>query len=170
MVRVPLYAQKAMSSEKLDLSDLGKLVAAERKRRGWSLRETARAVDVPFNTLARVEKGHVPDLPKFKRLVEWSGADINSFFELREKPEDTTELIASHLQADRNLSPEAAERITGIVKDLYRALASPQQIVAVHLRSAKTFHPEAARKLAAIINDLNQALIEESDHGPTKGI
>ena len=66
-----------MNAGKLELSDLGRLVLAERSRRGLSLREVAHAVGIPFNTLARVEKGHVPDLPKFKRLVEWCGADIH---------------------------------------------------------------------------------------------
>ena len=159
-----------MTPEKLDLSDLGKLVAAERKRRGWSLRDTARAVDIPFNTLARVEKGHVPDLPKFKRLVEWCGGDINDFFELREKTTATPDLIEGHLQADRTLSPEAAEHIAGIVKDLYKALASPPRVFAVHLRSAKTFRPEAALKLGTMINDLNEALLEESEDGSKKGV
>ena len=67
-----------MANGGLDLSELGALVAAERSRRGLSLREAAADVGMPFNTLARVEKGHVPDLPKFKRLVDWCGADIAS--------------------------------------------------------------------------------------------
>ena len=74
-----------MNAGKLDLSDLGRLVLAERTRRGMSLRDAALAIGIPFNTLARVEKGHVPDLPKFKRLVEWCGADIKQFFEIQEK-------------------------------------------------------------------------------------
>ena len=74
-----------MEAEKFSLSDLGQLVLAERSRRGMSLRKAARDTGIPFNTLARVEKGHVPDLPKFKRLVEWCGADIRQFFEIQEK-------------------------------------------------------------------------------------
>ena len=92
-----------MNSEGLELSDLGNLVLAERRRRGMSLREAAIAIGIPFNTLARVEKGHVPDLPKFKRLVEWCGADVKQFFEIQEKPTATTDVIAEHLRADRNL-------------------------------------------------------------------
>ena len=113
---------KPMTFAKLELSDLGRLVLAERSRRRMSLREAALAIGIPFNTLARVEKGHVPDLPKFKRLVEWCGADINQFFEIQEKATATTDVIAEHLRADRNLPPEAAERIAGIVGDLYQAL------------------------------------------------
>ena len=150
-----------MNNENLDLSDLGKLVANERRRRGMSLRETAQEVDIPFNTLARVEKGHVPDLPKFKRLVEWCGTDINQFFELRERTTATPDVIADHLQADNNLSPEAADRIAGLVKDLYSALARPEQVAAIHLRSAKTFRPAAARKLGSLINDMNEVLLDE---------
>ena len=159
-----------MSAAKLELSDLGRLVLAERSRRGMSLREAALAIGIPFNTLARVEKGHVPDLPKFKRLVEWCGADINEFFEIQEKATATTNIIAEHLHADRNLPPEAAERIAGIVGDLYQALARPQEIAAVHLRAAKTFRPDAARSLGVLLSDLNQALAEEAADGAAERV
>lgn len=154
----------------LELGDLGRLVRAERSRREVSLREAALALGIPFNTLARVEKGHVPDLPKFKRLVEWCGADINQFFEIQEKATTTPEAIAEHLRTDRNLPPAAAERIAGIVEDLYQALARPQEVAAVHLRAAKTFRPEAARALGDMLNDLNQALMKEAGHGPAQGV
>ena len=49
-----------MSSGNLELTDLGRLVANERTRRGMSLREAAHDTGIPFNTLARVERGHVP--------------------------------------------------------------------------------------------------------------
>ena len=152
-----------MNTGKLDLSDLGQLVFAERTRRGMSMREAAVETEIPLNTLARVEKGHVPDLQKFKRLVEWCGADIRQFFEVHERATATTEVIAEHLEADRNLPPEAAQRIAGIVGDLYQALARPQGIVAVHLRAARTFRPEAASALGALLVDLNEALAKEAD-------
>ena len=159
-----------MSIGKLELSDLGRLVLTERSRRGMSLREAALAIGIPFNTLARIEKGHVPDLPKFKRLVEWCGADVKQFFEMQERATATTDVIAEHLRADRNLPPKAAERIAGIVGDLYQALVRPQEIAAVHLRAAKTFRPDAARALGALLSDLNQALMEEVADGPTERV
>ena len=154
-----------MNTGKLDLSDLGRLVFAERTRRGMSLRDAAVETEIPLNTLARVEKGHVPDLPKFKRLVEWCGADIQQFFEVHERATATTEVIAEQLRADRNLSPEAAERIAGIVGELYQALARPQEVVSVHLRAAKTFRPGAASALGSLLDDLNRALAEEDEDG-----
>ena len=159
-----------MTADKLDLSDLGQLVLAERRRRGMSLRDAARAVGIPFNTLARVEKGHVPDLPKFKRLVEWCGADIKQFFEIQEKAIATTDVIAEHLRADRNLPPKAAERIADIVGELYQALARPQAVAAAHLRAAKTFRPDAARSLGAMLSDLNEALTEETADGTAERV
>ena len=159
-----------MAKGKLQFNDLGSLVVVERNRRGMSLREAATDVGIPFNTLARVEKGHVPDLPKFKRLVEWCGADIKQFFELQEKATATTDLIAEHLRSDRNLSPEAAEQIVGIVNELYQALARPQQVSAVHLRAARTFRPEASRALGMLLDDLNDALLEEFADGPAERV
>ena len=155
-----------MCTRKLEFNDLGRLVLAERKRRGLSLRDAENELGIPFNTLARVEKGHIPDLPKFKRLVEWCGAEIGQFFEVQERPTSTTDLIAEHLGADRNLPHDAAEHIARIVKELYQALARPQEISAAHLRSAPTFHPEAARILGKILDDLNEALVEEAGNGP----
>ena len=155
-----------MNAGKLDLSELGQLVFAERTRREMSLREAALATDIPFNTLARVEKGHIPDLPKFKRLVEWCGADIQQFFEIHERATATTEVIAEQLRADRNLPPEAAERIAGIVDDLYKALARPQEIAAAHLQAATTFRPEAASALGTLLSDLNKALVQVGVNNP----
>ena len=155
-----------MAADSLELSDLGRLVADERQRRGISIREAAKETDIPFNTFARVEKGHVPDLPKFKRLVDWCGTDVRDFFELQEKATATTDLIAEHLRADRNLPPEAAERIAAIVDDLYQALAEPQEVSAAHLRAATTFRPEAARSLGLMLTDMHEALVEESGCGP----
>ena len=132
-----------------------------------SLREAADAVGIPFNTLARVEKGHVPDLPKFKRLVEWCGADIADFFEAHEKAAVTTDVIAEHLRSDRDLPPEAAERIAGIVTELYEALARPERVSAVHLRAAKTFRPDAARALGELVDDMHEALLRDPQDDPS---
>ncbi len=154
-----------MAAGKIELGDLGRLVAAERDRRGLSLREAASAIGIPFNTLARVEKGHVPDLPKFKRLVEWCGADINQFFEWQEKAASTTDIIAEHLRSDPSLPAAAADQISRIVNELYQALAVPQEFSAAHLRAATTFKPEAARALGTLLQDLNEALLKETEHG-----
>ena len=159
-----------MSTRSLELSDLGHLVAAERNRRGFSLRQAADDIGIPFNTLARVEKGHIPDLPKFKKLVEWCGADVNQFFELQERRATTAEMIAEQLRSDRNLTSEAAERIAEIVNELYQTLARPRELAAAHLRAAATFRPDAALALAVLLEDLHDALVKEDNSGSAKRI
>ena len=159
-----------MSTRRLELSDLGHLVAAERTRRGFSLRQAADDIEIPFNTLARVEKGHIPDLQKFKKLVEWCGADIQHFFELHERPATTAEMVAEQLRSDRNLAPEAAERIADIVNELYQTLARPRELAAAHFRAASTFRPDAAVALGELLQDMHDALVKEADNGSAKRV
>ena len=125
-----------------------------------SLREAASESGISFNTLARVEKDHIPDLPKFKRLVEWCGADIRRFLEAHGTT-TTPQAIAQQLRADPTLPPGAAERISGIVDDLYSILARPREIAAAHLQVARTLRPEADRTLGTLLGDLNGALAEQ---------
>ena len=159
-----------MSDGTLNLEDLGPLVANERRRRGLSLRDAAKDVGVPFNTLARVERGHLPDLAKFKRLVEWAGVDAAQFFEPRERTVTTPEVVAQHLQTDPNLSDGAAERIAGLVADLYQALAQPRQVTAAHLRAARTLRPDAARAMGSLVADLQDAVRERGPRGTQERI
>ena len=159
-----------MTNDALNLEDLGPLVASERRRRGMSLRDAAKDAGVPFNTLARVERGHLPDLAKFRRLVEWSGADVVQFFERRERTVTTPEVVARHLQTDPSLSDDAAARIAGLVSELYQALARPRQVTAAHLRAARTLRPDAARAVGSLVADLQDAVREGGRRGTQEGV
>jgi transcriptional regulator with XRE-family HTH domain len=146
-------------TDPVDIGQLQALVANERRRRGLSLRAAAAQADVPFNTLARVEKGHLPDLANFRRIVEWLGLAPERFFQPpRVRTEDTPEVIAHHLARDPNLSPAAAEKIAGLVRELYTTLATADRDVKVHLRAASTFTPEAARLLSDMLGDIKLRL------------
>ena len=158
------------ANEALSLDELAPLLASERKRRGLSIRDAAEDAGVPFNTFARVERGHLPDLAKFKRLVEWAGADVSCFFERRERTETTPEIVAEHLRSDPNLSPEAAGHISGLVTDLYKALARPGHVTAAHLRTARTLRPEVASQTGLLIADLETALRERRQRGTETGV
>ena len=147
-----------MVADRLVLAELSRLVSAERHRRGMSLRDAAEDIGIPFNTLARVERGSVPDVDKFMRLVQWCGIDITRFFQSQEKSSATIDLIAEHLRLDRSLSEESAEQLITIIEQLYSTLARPQEVATVHLRAAKTVRPDAARVLGSILSDLNEAL------------
>lgn len=154
-------------NEPIDIEMLAKLVRAERQRRGrLSLRAAAAQAEVPFNTLARVEKGDLPDLANFRRIVHWLGLPPERFFQPPQmRTENTPEVIAQQLARDPNLSAAAAEKIAGLVRELYSTLATVDQGVHVHLRAAATFAPGASCKLAALLEQMQRALA----HTPPTG-
>lgn len=126
---------------------------ARRRERGMSLRDLADETGVSFNTLSRVERGHVPDLHNFRQIIDWLGVPAEVYLD-REEPSSTPKAIARHLATDRRLTPEAAERIQRIVDDMYNELAQPHPFVTVHLRSARTFTPKAGPLLGDILEDM----------------
>lgn len=148
--------------ELLNVEQLGAMVKARRERDGLTLRQAADQAEVSFNTLSRVEHGHVPDLPTFRRIVSWLGEDPGQFFDVgRVNYRATPDVIAEHLRHDPQLDPQAANKIAGLVRDLYSTLVSRDRL-AVHLRAAKTFEPEAARMLADILRDVEDQLTRNS--------
>jgi transcriptional regulator with XRE-family HTH domain len=142
----------------IDPARLGPMLRERRKRQGWSLRRTASEVGVAFNTIARVEAGHLPDIDNYRKLSAWLG--VNDAGTVEEAT--TLEAIATHLLHDPALTEEDADRIGRIVKDMYEALAKPARATAVHLRSATTFKPVAAKMVGELLDDM-RAKLESSD-------
>lgn len=140
------------------LEDLGPLVRSRRKQLGLSLRDASEVSGVPVATLSRIEQGRMPDLGTFRRVVEWIGEKPERFFTTAERAENTPVAIAEHLRSDPALTPDAADKIAGIVRDLYDTLATADNPVAVHLRAAKTFSPPALRLLTDILDEMQLAL------------
>ena len=143
----------------LDITDLGDLVKQRRQSQSISLRDAAAGAGVSFNTLSRVERGHVPDMATFRRIAAWLGVDPARFFkpsELRLDP--TPDLVAQHLRHDPALSDEAAEQIADIVRSMYSTLATPPLELAMHLRAAHTFKPAAANLLADLLQEMQAKL------------
>ncbi|MFD8044827.1 helix-turn-helix domain-containing protein [Streptomyces chartreusis] len=151
--------------ESIGIEALQTLVQQHRTQLGLSLRAAAEQAEVPFNTLARVEKGHLPDLANFTRIVDWLGLPPERFFQpSRLRTESTPDVIAYHLSRDPNLTDAAAEKIAGLVKELYGSLASRETEVKVHLRAASTFTPQASRMLSDLLGTMQSKLMA-SDTG-----
>ncbi len=146
--------------EPIDIKALALLVRRERERRGrLSLRAAAEQADVPFNTLARVERGDLPDLANFRRIVAWLGVPPERFFQPPQiRTESTPDVIAYHLARDPNLTDVAAEKIAALVHELYSSLAAADRTVRVHLRASATFTPAAARKLGELLEQMQRVL------------
>lgn len=146
----------------LDIAELGALVKARRREQDISLRDAADDAGVSFNTLSRVERGHVPDMAMFRRIATWLGIDPGRFFEPTELRFDPTpDLVAQHLRHDPALSDEAADQIADVVRSMYTSLANPPLELAVHLRAAHTFKPAAADLLADLLLEMQATLDAE---------
>ena len=146
------------------MEELQRLLAQKREKAGLSLRRAAAEIGVAFNTLARVERGHLPDLETLLRIRGWLGISLEQISgPMATSARSTPEVISSHLNADPALTPEAAEKIAVLVADLYSALASKRQATAMHLRSAKVFLPAASERLADMLADMEAALTAGTD-------
>jgi transcriptional regulator with XRE-family HTH domain len=164
---MPRPASRSGSSEAdpghptgIDVESLRRLV---RDRRGTlSIRQAAADAGVSFSTLSRVEAGAQPDLATFLQLCAWLGEPPELFFRSNaRRTSDTIDQVTSHLIADPRLSPEAAERIVSVVRDLYDALARDVQDpppLAVHLRAATALRPGVPERLASLLHDVHHAL------------
>lgn len=147
------------TSDTARLADLGQRIRARREKEGLSLRAASAEIGISFNTLGRVERGHLPDLENFQRIARWLG-EASEIEEVTAEV-STPETIATHLRTDPLLSTAAADQISGIVRQLYEALARPPQNTPVHLRAAKTFTPDAANRLGEILERMQRRLMEE---------
>lgn len=151
-----------MSREPLTPADLGRLLRERRQHDELSLRDAADEIGVSFNTLARIEKGYVPDVATFQRIADWVGVSPAEFFSpQRQRSESTPAVIASHLSGDPALSDESAERIARIVDELYSVLAQRGATAAVHLRSSRALRADAAVRLAHVVVKMCESLEQE---------
>jgi transcriptional regulator with XRE-family HTH domain len=124
-----------------------------------SLRDLADLIGVSFNTLSRVERGQMPDLKNYQRIVEWLELPADTFLTVGDPgtTPDTLDLVLRHLRSDATLTPQAVEEITATVTEIYGRLTS-QPRLAVHMRSARMFTPEAGSLMSEILGDMQEQL------------
>jgi transcriptional regulator with XRE-family HTH domain len=141
----------------LDASDLGAVLRARRREKHLSLRDLHELTGVSVNTLSRVERGHIPDLNNFRRIIEWLDEPAERFLEASSDA-STPQVIARHLRSDRRLTQEAATELARMVEEMYRKLVAQRPTLFLHLRSAKTFTPGAGALLADILGEMQSNL------------
>ncbi len=139
--------------------ELGAMLKARRRSKRLTLRDLSDEIDVSLNTLSRVERGHLPDLKNFQRIVDWLDIPAERFLEPAGDEVTTPEKIARHLRSDERLTREGAAQIAQLVEEMYHNLVGQQPRVAVHLRSARTFTPAAGVLLSDILSDMQSALL-----------
>lgn len=151
------------ASAQPNIGQLGATLKARRRAKRLSLRDLAAETGVSLNTLSRVERGHVPDLKNFQRIVDWLEMPAEAFLDVEDQPTSTPEIIARHLRSDPRLSGQAVEQLAELVETMYHRLIGEQPTVAIHLRSAKTFTPAAGALLSEILSDMQTALLSSRE-------
>lgn len=160
--KIPRFMEDSVAEQPgmVAVEELGRLVREHRGRQ--SIRQAAAEAGVSFSTLSRVEAGAQPDLATFLRLCAWLEEPPERFFRSAvQKPTDTIDAVASHLFADPRLSPDAAKRISQVVRDLYAALAQEAhgpEPLALHLRATTTMRPGVPERLGSLLHDMRSAL------------
>lgn len=112
-------------SNKIDIGELARMIQAKRGNRG--LRTVAQEIgEISASTLSRIEKGKVPDIDTFFKLCKWLGVPADHFTSKSQRMniqnENTPELVAAHLRADRTLDPQTAEVLVKMIQMAYDAV------------------------------------------------
>lgn len=117
----------------INVLELGKNVKRKRETERMSLRAVAKQTQVSASTLSRIENGTgVPDTPTLTRLARW----LNIPFErivgngnaydgpiVYYPQESLPDIVAAHLRADDNLSPENARALEEVFRVAYKELS-----------------------------------------------
>jgi transcriptional regulator with XRE-family HTH domain len=95
----------------MPLEDLGRLVLAKRSERGLGIRAAAREVGISHATLARVEKGFLPDLENYEKLRRWLGID-NDPPPAKTPPSSIPQV---HFRREKTATPETAAALARMI-------------------------------------------------------
>ena len=118
----------------INVTELGQYIKRKRENERLSLRAVAKQTQVSASTLSRIENGTgVPDTPTLARLARW----LNIPFERvvtggasDESPiiyypqESIPDIVAAHLRADPNLTPELARALEDLFRVAYNQFSA----------------------------------------------
>ena len=122
----------------INTKELGNAIKRKREEMNLSLRDVADVTDVSASTLSRIESGKGrPDSDNIARLSDWLEMPIDRVMKKQSKPgevepviyypkEATPEIVAAHLRADRNLSPETAKALSELFRVAYSQFSGPK--------------------------------------------
>lgn len=112
----------------LNISDLGRLLAAKRGSRG--VRMAALEAGVSAATLSRVENGHMPDLETFAKLCKWLNRDPNEFLGLEKQMDDVeTPAAVVHFKKKKTVSMETAKALGELILAAQKAIKAREDLI-----------------------------------------
>src|SRR5262245_11769239 len=117
----------------INVAELGQYIKRKRERERLSLRNVAKQTQVSASTLSRIENGTgIPDTPTLARLARWlnipferivTGANSKESPIVYYPQESVPDIVAAHLRADRNLTPEQARALEDMFRIAYNQLS-----------------------------------------------
>jgi len=113
-----------MSNHGFDAEGFYAALDMERKSKGKTWKQVAKEAEVSASTLTRMGQGKRPDIDSLSALAVWSGLDADKFILGKSTSKRSAPLaeIATLLRTDRNLSPEGAAALEGIIRSAYEHL------------------------------------------------
>ncbi|MEJ7655564.1 MAG: helix-turn-helix transcriptional regulator [Thermoleophilaceae bacterium] len=114
----------------VDRTVLAARVRAKREGDSLSLRAAAKALGMSASTISRVESGeHLPERDHLLRLARWAGVPLDEVSRRRLNRDvhgpdaSTMEAVELHLRADKDLEPDDAEMLVGLMRTAYSRLS-----------------------------------------------
>jgi transcriptional regulator with XRE-family HTH domain len=114
-----------MPETTVDVQALYNAVDGKRQVRGVSWRELARELDISPSTFTRMAQGRRPDVDTFATLLRWLGMTSDLFAQSERKrivQSEPMAMISSYLRSAKNVTPEEAAALEGIIKAAYKHL------------------------------------------------
>jgi len=95
----------------MPLEDLGRLVLEKRSKLELGIRGAAKEIGISHATLARVEKGFLPDLANYEKIRRWLG--------IEEKPVARQPTVANvpqvHFRREKTATPATAAALARMI-------------------------------------------------------
>ncbi len=118
----------------INVTELGQYIKRRRERENLSLRAVAKQTQVSASTLSRIENGTgVPDTPTLARLARWlnipfervvTGSSSRESAITYYPQESVPDIVAAHLRADPNLTPELAQALEDLFRVAYKQFSA----------------------------------------------
>jgi transcriptional regulator with XRE-family HTH domain len=118
----------------INVAELGQYIKRKREGERLSLRAVAKQTQVSASTLSRIENGTgVPDTPTLARLARWLSIPFERVVTgsaSKESPivyypqESIPDIVAAHLRADPNLTPELARALEDLFRVAYNQFSA----------------------------------------------
>jgi transcriptional regulator with XRE-family HTH domain len=118
------------SRQAVRVEDLGRLIREKRIAEDITLEQAARQSGVSASTLSRLERHYAgtrkskitPDTRTITTIAQWLEVSTEQLLNIepsRQAQMSTPDVVEAHLRADRNLDPEAAEKLGTVFRLAY---------------------------------------------------